>query len=103
MILLLETPDSADAQDPANIQRSEREDVRPVVQFCRKQAVSPAVPRQKVDLASTQRARNKRVRWSPKGRIDHQFFGFLESFNLVQSAAANNPNRGRSITHAGEE
>src|SRR4029077_6732821 len=103
MILLLETPDSADAQDPANIQRSEREDIRPVVQFCRKQAVSPAVPGQKVDLASIQITRNKRVRRPPKRRIDHELFGSLESFNLVQSAAANNPNRGRSFTHAGEE
>ena len=61
-IFFLQTADRRDANNPANVQRTQRVNVGPMIQLVREDAMPAAVPRQKIDLPSG-------CIWPPMSRV----------------------------------
>jgi hypothetical protein len=99
----MEAANCTDAEDPANVERSKRENVGAMVQFRRQQAMAPGMSREEINLTPVNRSGNKRVGRSTKRRIHEDFCWIFEIFNLVKTAASDNANCGSYFTHPGED
>ena len=63
--------------------------------------MTAAVTRQEIDLASANLSANERVRWRSKWRVDVEFVGVAQFFDLIEAAAADDPNCRRFILRLG--
>jgi hypothetical protein len=61
-----------------------------VIDFVRQNPMPAAVPWQEIYLASTNASANQRVRGRPKWCIDDVFGCIPQSFDLIETAAADN-------------
>ena len=60
-VFLLQAADRGHANDPAHVQRTERIDIRAMIQLVRQKAMAAPVPRQKINLPAINFAANDRI------------------------------------------
>ena len=86
-VLLLEAADGAGGEDVLHAEQLHPEDVGAEVQLRRQQPVAGAVPRQKRDAPSAQRADDVRTRRFTKRRRQRHLFAIGDGGHVVQAAA----------------
>ena len=85
-IFFLKTADRGHADDPANIQRTERVDVRPMIQLVRENAMAAPVPRQKINLPSMHLPADERIGRIAKRRFDALLGRIFHALHLIKAA-----------------
>ena len=97
---ILQAADRCHANDPADVERTQRVNIGPVIYFMRENSVAPAMPWQKIYLAAAYFSANERVRRRAKRRVDLVFARLTHLFHLIQTAATDDPDGWRLLFHA---
>src|SRR4030095_5231501 len=98
-IFFLQAAHRSHRDDPADVERAERIDVGPVIEFMWQDSMAAAVSRQEINLTPTHFAADEDVRWRPERGLDLVFGRTAHLFHLIQTAAADDPNSWRFIFH----
>src|SRR2546430_10693297 len=69
-IFFLQAADSSHANNPAHIKRTQRVDVRAMIQLVRQNAMASPMSRQKINLPPVDFSADDRIRWIPKRRVN---------------------------------
>jgi len=99
-VLLLQTADSGDANDPANVERTQGVNVRPVIQLVRQEPMAAAMTRKKVNLPAVHSSAYDRVGRLAERRFDPLLGRIFHAFHLVEAASADDPNGRRVFSHS---
>src|SRR5690348_4342879 len=99
-VLLLQTPDRGDANDPADIERTQRVNVRAVIQLVWQEPMAAAMTRKKVNPPTVHLAANDGVGRVAKRRFDALLGRILDALHLVKSAAADDPDGRGAFSHS---
>src|SRR5205823_14866759 len=100
-IFFLQTAHGCYRDDPANVQRTQRIDVGPMIDFVRQNPMATTVARQKINLTPANLSANERVRRWPEWFINVEFAGITQFFYLIETAATNDSNCRRFILFLG--
>src|SRR5437773_4641702 len=95
-IFFLQTANGRDRDDPAHVERTQRVNVRPMIQLVRQQAVTASMSRQKINLPSAYFPANQDIRRRAKWSVDLMVGRLAQFFHLVQTAPADDPEIGRA-------
>src|SRR5437762_2038850 len=90
-VFFLQSPDRRNANNPANVEGTERINVRPMIQFMRQNPVAASMSRQKINAATKHCAADDRVGGRAEGRVDLVFGQVGKAFQVIETAAADNP------------
>src|SRR5438105_5861823 len=90
-IFFLQTADRRYANDPADVEGTERVNVRPMIQFMRQNPVPASMSRQKVNTATEHGPADDRIGRRAERRIDFVFGQVRKTFQVIETAAADNP------------
>src|SRR4030095_1852920 len=89
-VFFLQTAHRRNANNPADVEGTERVDVRPVIQFMRQNPVPASVSRQKINAATRDCSADDRIGRDAEGRIDFVFGQIRKAFQVIETAAADN-------------
>ena len=92
-IFLLQTADRCHANDPTDVERTQRVNIRAMIQFVRQDTVSTSVPGQKINAATGHCSADDGIGWCAERRFDFVFGELGKTFQLVEATAADNANR----------
>jgi hypothetical protein len=92
-VFFLQTADRRYANDPADIEGTERVNVRPMIQFMRQNPMSASMSGQKVNAATEQCSADNRIGGRAEGGIDFVFGQVRKSFDVIKPTATNDPDR----------
>ena len=91
-VFFLQTADRGHADNPANIQRTERVDICPMIQLVRKHAMAAPVPGQEINLPSMHLPADERVGRIAKWRFDALLGRIFHALHLIEAASADDAN-----------
>jgi tRNA-2-methylthio-N6-dimethylallyladenosine synthase len=95
-VLLLQTSHGGDANDPPDIERTKRINIRAMVQLVRKQAMPPPMPGQEIDLPAVYAAPHDCIGRVAEGCFHPQLSRIFHPLHLVETASADDPD-GRCV------
>ena len=90
LVLFFQRTHSGDGEDPLDPELLQAQDVGAKVQLAGKNAMSPAMPRQKCYFASFQGAQNIGIRRAAKRSLEVEFVNIRKSGHGIQSTAPDN-------------
>ena len=93
LVLLLHRAYRAGGDNRVHAENFEAEDVRPVIQLTRQQAVSASMAREKSDPDSVDLAYDVRIGRFAERRFHPPFFHALQALHLVEAGAADDADR----------
>jgi hypothetical protein len=99
VIFFLQTADCGDANDPSNVEGSQRPEIGTMIDFCRQKSVATTMARQEPDLTTRHFAADESIARRAEWRIDPQFFRLGEAVHFIETTAADDANR-RCLMHA---
>src|SRR5207247_6586908 len=90
-VFFLQTAGRRNANNPADVEGTERVNIRPMIQFMRQNPVPSSMSRQKTNAATTHCAADDPVGGRAEGRVDFVFGQVGKAFQVIETAAAYNP------------
>ena len=92
-IFLVQTANCRHANDPAHVKRTQRVNVRTMIQFVRQDSMAASVSRQKINGATEHGSPNDEIGGRAERCLDFVFSQPGETFHVVEAAPADNSNR----------
>ena len=90
-VFFLQTADRCNANNPADVEGTERINVRSMIQFVRQNPVPASMSRQEVNAATKHCSADDRIGRRAEGRIDLVLGQVGKAFQMIETAAADNP------------
>src|SRR6267143_5855577 len=92
LIFFLQTAHCGHANDPAHVERTQRPDVGAMIQLVWQDAVTPPMPRQKINATASHPSADNRVGRRPERRLDAMLPHVGEPFHAIKTATADDSN-----------